>query len=297
MVPVYNRTRYLTQALDSVVDQAFDRGKMQIEIIDNCSTENDVMGLIKVRYGDRISFYRQPKHVSMAENWNACIERAKGTLVHILHDDDIVAHGYYMEIESLARKYPSVSLFATRNFIVDDESLITGVSDRIRELEQPTKTIEPFLYQTPFQCAAVTVRRTAYEVLGGFRPDMGYVVDCEMWARVASSHGAILSPRILASYRIGHDTDTHRVLRSAQGIKDICQLNELFLQRYPSFSMERGRARVSGMAWDQYLKFKRRGDDDAAAANYAMWVQLTPLNKRIARLIDNHITAYIHQMR
>src|SRR5262249_8146765 len=137
LVPVYNRTRYLTDALDSVVAQGFDRSKMQIEVVDNCSTENDVMSLVNRSYGDRISFYRQPKHVSMAQNLNTCIQRARGTFIHILHDDDLVAPGYYTEIETLSHKYPNVGLYATRHFFVDDDSIITGILDRIRELEKP----------------------------------------------------------------------------------------------------------------------------------------------------------------
>jgi len=281
MIPVYNRTRYLTAALDSVVAQAFDRGKMQIEVIDNCSTENDVIGLIKTRYGDRISVYRQPKPVSMAENWNACIERARGALVHILHDDDFVTNGYYTEIESLAHKYPSVNLYATRNFVVDEESIITGVSGRIRELEKPTKAIDSFLYQTPIQCAAVTVRRTAYEALGGFRLDMGFVIDCEMWARVTSSCGAILSPKVLASYRIGDDTDTARLVRTGDNVRDLCRLYEIHSKRYPEFSPKEARQIVFWMAWNQYTRFKILGDEVSAAANYRLWHEVTPLRKQL----------------
>jgi glycosyltransferase involved in cell wall biosynthesis len=302
MVPVCNRTRHLTDALDSVVAQAFDRSKMQIEVVDDSSTENDVMSLIDSSYGDRVSLYRQPKHVSMVENWNTCIQRASGTLIHILHDDDFVAPGYYAEIESLVHQYPNVGLYATRNFFVDDDSIITGVSGRIRELGKPAKAVDSFLYQTPIQCAAVTIRRTAYEALGGFRLDMGYVVDREMWTRVIGSHGAIISPKVLASYRMGNDTETHRVLRTAQGIRDICRLDELFAQRYPSFCKDRGRARVSAMAWEQYLKFTCMGDDAAAAANYEAWAQLTPIGQRVARhweqrYSDSHIMAYIRRAR
>ena len=295
MVPVCNRTRYLTEALDSVVAQAFNRSKMQIEVVDNSSSENYVMSLINRSYGDRVSFYRQSKHVSMAENWNICIQRAKGALIHILHDDDFVAPGYYTEIESLAHKYPNVGLYATRNFFVDDESIITGISGRIRELEKPARAVDSFFYRTPIECAAVTVQRTAYEALGGFRLDMGYVIDCEMWARVTGSHGAIVSPKVLASYRVGIDSDTSRVLRSAQGMWDICRLHELFAQRYPSFRKDEGRSRVSEMVWDQYLKFKSMGDDEATAANYQAWAQLTPTRQRVARRLHSRIMPYIRR--
>jgi glycosyltransferase involved in cell wall biosynthesis len=282
MIPVYNRTRHLAEALDSVLAQGFDRSKMQIEVIDDCSTEMDVGALVEAQYGDRVSFFRQPRRLGLASNWNACIERAKGELVHILHDDDFVATGYYAEIEALARKHPHVGLYATRNFGVDDDSIITWVSNRVRELERPAKAIEPFLYETSIQCAAVTVRRTTYRSLGGFRLDMGYVTDCEMWARVTASHGAIISPKILAAYRMGNGTETRKVLRTAEAIRDISRLNDLMAQRYAGFSVERGRARVSSMAWQYYEHFKRAGDQEAAAANYEAWKQLTPAGIRSA---------------
>ena len=275
MVPVYNRTRYLTEALDSVVAQAPDPSTMQIEVVDNCSTESDVMSFIEGRYGNRVSLYRQSQHVSMAENWNTCIQRAKGSLIYILHDDDFVAPGYYTEIETLANRHPKIGLYATRNFFVDSNSILMSISDRILDLEEPSK-VGPFLYRTPIQCAAVTVRRAAYETVGGFRRDMGYVVDCEMWARVANSLGAIVSPKVLAFYRIGDETDTHRLLRSAQGIRDTRRYYELNSKRYPEFSTEEARERLFWMAWNQYTRFKTLGDEAAAAANYRVWRELTP---------------------
>ncbi|MGP0094556.1 MAG: glycosyltransferase family 2 protein [Xanthobacteraceae bacterium] len=281
MVPVYNRTRYLVEALDSVVSQRVALSSMQIEVVDDCSTEGDVAALIEARYGSRVSYFRQPERRGLAGSWNACIERARGTLIHILHDDDFVAQGYYAEIEALAAEYPGVGLYATRNFFVNSDSIITWVSDRVRELEQPAKMIDPFFYMTPIQCAAVTVRKSAYEVVGCFRLDMGFVTDREMWARLTASHGAVVSPKVLASYRMGDETETRRVLRTAEGIGDICRLNELFAQLYPSFRIQCGRLRVSAMARRQYLDCKRNGDAAAAAANYAMWVKVTPLRQRL----------------
>jgi glycosyltransferase involved in cell wall biosynthesis len=277
MVPVYNRTRYLLQSLDSVVGQAGNRCNMQVEVVDDCSTEADVGSLVRGRYGDRVCIFRQPTRVGMAANWNTCIQRSRGSLIHILHQDDFVEDGYYREIEALANKYPDVGLYATRTFFVDDESIVTGITDRVRELEQPSRAVEPFLYQTPIQCAGVTVRRSSYEVLGGFRLDMGYVTDCEMWARVATSRGAVVSPKIKASYRVGDGTETSRSLRTAEGLKDIARLNELFATKYSSFSVERGRARVSNTAWQLYRRYRAIGDDNAAEANWKVWMQATSL--------------------
>jgi hypothetical protein len=163
------------------------------------------------------------------------------------------------------------------------------ITGRIRELERPARSIEPFLYQTPIQCAGVTVRRTSYEALGGFRLDMGYVTDCEMWARVTAAHGGVVSPKIKASFRIGHGSESNRALRTAEGIKDISRLNDLFAQQYPTFSVERGRARVSEAAWQGYWSYTRKRDNTAASANWEVWAQLTPAHRRLARYVGTYI--------
>src|SRR5262249_23206416 len=94
MIPVYNRTKYLAQALNSVLAQGFDQQEMQVEVVDDCSAEGDSEDVVKAINPKRISFYRQSRRVGMAANWNTCIERARGRLVHILHDDDFVGAGY-----------------------------------------------------------------------------------------------------------------------------------------------------------------------------------------------------------
>jgi glycosyltransferase involved in cell wall biosynthesis len=293
MIPAYNPSQQrLAEALDSVIRHGFDGSKMQIEVVDDCSTAVNVQTLIAERHGETISFHRNPMRRGLAGNWNACIERAKGTLIHILHQDDFVEDGYYTEIEALAAKHPNVGLYATRNFYVDADSIISKVSKRVQELEEPGLNAEPFFYETPIECAAVTVRRTAYQALGDFRLDMGFVTDCEMWARVAARHGAIVSPKIKASFRWGHSSETARVFRTAEGVKDICRLNDLMAQRHPSFCVERGRTRVSDMAWHQYRHFSRLGDDAAAAANYDAWMTVTPLGRRLAYRLDSYLLSY-----
>jgi glycosyltransferase involved in cell wall biosynthesis len=296
MIPVYNRTKYLCDTIDSVLSQGFSERELQIEVIDDCSSQNNPESLVGTKYGKRVSFYRQPQRVGMAANWNACIQRAHGTFIHILHQDDFVAQGYYREIQRLSVTYPEVSLYSTRSFFVDAESIITGVTNRVRELEKPTRSTEPFFYETPILFPGVTVRRSAYEALGGFRLDLGFVTDCEMWARVTGSHGAVVSTKVAAFHRLDNEHETARLARTAEGIRDICHLNELFSRRYPSFCIEQGRARVSMLAWQQYQNFKSLGDEASAAANREMWRQLTPINHRMGRQFANAVRPCVRKL-
>jgi hypothetical protein len=106
-----------------------------------------------------------------------------------------------------------------------------------------------------------------------------------------------VSPKVLASHRQGAGTETRRVLRSSEGVKDICRLNSLFANQHPAFSVERGRARASIVAWGHYLIFKRMGDEEAAAANYDMWKQITPVGQRLSYRFDTYVIAYIRRAR
>ena len=45
--------------------------------------------------GRRVAFYRQPANVGHVRNFNTCIRRARGQLVHLLHGDDAVRPGFY----------------------------------------------------------------------------------------------------------------------------------------------------------------------------------------------------------
>ena len=96
MIPNYNSTRYLKQTLESILVQDPGAEEMQIEIVDNCSTEDDPGRIVaEMGVGDRVQVFRRAEHVGMSANWNTCIERARGQWVHILHSDDTVVVGFY----------------------------------------------------------------------------------------------------------------------------------------------------------------------------------------------------------
>lgn len=57
MIPSYNCTRYLTTTLTSVLCQDPGPLNMQIEVIDDCSTDGDVKLLVDEIGKGRIGFY------------------------------------------------------------------------------------------------------------------------------------------------------------------------------------------------------------------------------------------------
>src|SRR5215208_3279685 len=88
MITTYHCADYLRESLGSVLAQDPGPHLMQIEVVDDHSTNDDPEGVVREVGGGRVSFFRQPENVGHSRNFAACLERARGELVHLLHGDD-----------------------------------------------------------------------------------------------------------------------------------------------------------------------------------------------------------------
>jgi hypothetical protein len=74
--------------------------------------------------------------------------------------------------------------------------------------------VEPLVTAERVQCAAVEVRRSSYEQLGGFNPDLKHALDWAMWIRIASKFPFFYEPKILACWRSHSGATTSRQIRT-----------------------------------------------------------------------------------
>jgi glycosyltransferase involved in cell wall biosynthesis len=204
MIPTYNGDPHLIDTLECVLAQDPGPDEMQIEVVDDRSTRGDPEALTRKVGGDRVSFFRQPANLGHSGNFNTCIRRARGEVVHILHDDDRVRPGFYERLGAPLRDDPSLGGAFTRNIYADADGHWRSFSPVERS---SAGIIEDWLFRiasgqrttTP----AVVVRRSVYEALGGF--DQSVRVggeDWEMWVRIATRYPVWFEPEPLAVYRM-----------------------------------------------------------------------------------------------
>ena len=219
MIPTYNRTKYLDQTLKSVLEQP-DSDKMQIEVIDNCSTQDDPEAVVRKIGQNRISFYRQAKNVGLVANLTTCIQRARGHLIHILHDDDVVLPGFYNHLQKAFEK-PTVGAAFCHYAYVDEENR----QRYLPMLERSTPGIlsnwlERIAVKQLIQPPAIVVRRSVYEKLGGFHPELIYTNDWEMSKRIAAHYSVWYEPQTLAHYRVHSSSATSDSVKSGENVID-----------------------------------------------------------------------------
>ena len=264
MIPTYNCAIYLEQTLISVLKQDSGEDMMQIEVVDDCSTD-DPYEVVKRIGGGRVKFCKQPINVGAVNNFNLCIERAKGEFVHILHGDDLVLHGFYDQIDFLIKHNLDCYLYATRSNYINEINEIIGVSPLIETLRTVSKNNTSMFYTTPIQFASVVLRRSFYDQNEKFDTSLIHTADVDMWARAIYKGGGIVSTHIFSSYRIFLGNDSSKLERSADNLKDLLRLCEKFDAHYPTFNKKIFKKMLASNAINQYFKFFKINDIVAMA--------------------------------
>jgi glycosyltransferase involved in cell wall biosynthesis len=257
MIPTYNCSAFLRQTLESVLQQAPGPEKMQIEVIDDASTDADIEQLVADIGKGRIGFFRQPVNQGSLRNFETCLNRSKGEWVHILHGDDVVNKGFYNEIESLFLAYPEAGAAYTgfwhvneageerypNEFVLSEPGII---NDWLTIIAQGQKLQPP----------AIVVKRSVYEKLGGFF-GVHYGEDWEMWVRIAANYPMAHSPERLAQYRVHSNNISSRYFLSGQHIKDIAFVIKT-IQQYLPPDQRKKLINSAKRNWSQY--FARTSD-------------------------------------
>ncbi|GAO45202.1 glycosyltransferase family 2 protein [Flavihumibacter petaseus] len=221
MIPAYNCIQYIQQTIESVLSQDLGVDQMQIEVVDDASTDGDLEQLVKNIGNGRVNYFRQPENKGSLRNFETCLQRATGEYVHLLHGDDLVMDGYYKEMEMLFEAHGHIGSAFCRNSFVDRNGTETGRTKLL--LQNPgilPNWLEKISRAVYCQPPAVTVKRSVYEELGGFFGGH-YGEDWEMWCRIAAHYPVGYSPVCLAKYRSHPRNISNKSHRTGQSLKDI----------------------------------------------------------------------------
>ena len=121
LIPVYNRERYVSEAIQSSLCQGYKN--IEVVIVDNASTDsswNIIQGFAEV--DSRIKAFRNLANVGPVRNWLRCIEEASGEFGKILWSDDLIAPDFIERTLPLLNKdvgfvFTAVNIFSDDNFL------------------------------------------------------------------------------------------------------------------------------------------------------------------------------------
>lgn len=240
MIPTHEPKLYLVAALRSVLQQDLGPKEMQIAVVDDAS-HADVRSLIdQADAGGRVELYTCTANRGISENWNECLRLAKGRIIHLLHQDDLIADGFYRRMLPSFTRQPQLGMAFCRHAFIDSQGRRTRLSHREKWFAGVLDSwLERIATKQRIQCPAVLVRRSAYEIVGGYRSDLRYALDWEMWVRIAAHYKVWYEPKVLASYRRHEENESAR-LQSAGNIgRDIVRAIEIIGSHLPDSNRDR----------------------------------------------------------
>jgi glycosyltransferase involved in cell wall biosynthesis len=238
MIPAYNCSVYLKDAILSVLQQ--DRGteNMQIEVVDDASSDANVADLVADVGRGRVRYFRQPQNVGSLRNFETCINRATGHYVHLMHGDDRLKPGFYNALEGLLKKYPDAGAAFCAFDMIREDGLLLGSSHK--EANEPgilSNWLRRIAAEPRLQYVCMVVKREVYEKLGSFYL-VHYGEDWEMWTRIAKHYPVAYTPQVLTEYRVQYNSITSNSFLTGQNVKDMAKVIEKNVAHLPEEDRE-----------------------------------------------------------
>jgi glycosyltransferase involved in cell wall biosynthesis len=221
VIPVYNRREYLRQAIASCLKQT--AREFEIIVSDDCSSED--LRLVTASFGDsRVKYYRSGSRLGAARNHQHAVSLSSGVYVIALHSDDLLLPeclemaGAALDINAAAAAvyFPCIYLSGLK---VNGFSLVPMVRFADGGTFRKNPWLEQYSGVNPSCCL---FRRTAFDLIGGYRTSLRFAYDWEIYMRFMERGGVIFLSQVLSIYR-QHEEQAIRT-SSLDGLRDMLDL-------------------------------------------------------------------------
>ena len=261
-IPTYNYAGYLAETIESVLQQHF--ADFELIIIDDNSTD-DTRAVVE-RYAEkdpRIRFSVNPKNLGMVQNWNLCLERARGEYIKFVFGDDLLSSPDTLgRMAALLDGDSSVSLACSARNFIDERS-------RVLKVESHFATGSHVGTEVICTCLAkkenlvgepsVVMFRKA-QATRGFRVNYRQIVDLEMWFHLLEQGSLAYIDEPLCSFRVHDEQQTAKNRENLADIYDYFYLIDDYLCKdyivMPAFMKQFVRFDNSYAIWKQYKRKK-----------------------------------------
>lgn len=236
MIPTYNCVNYLRETLTSVLAQDPGQELMQIEVVDDHSTKDDPEAVVQELGGGRVKFYRQPQNVGHVKNFQTCLERSQGRLIHLLHGDDCVLNNFYSKMQQAFDINSEIGAAFCRHIFMDERGHWQSISSLLQsESGILNNWLERIIVKQYIQTPSIVVRRDVYERLSGFDRRLLYYEDWEMWVRIAAHYPVYYEAEPLAAYRLHSNSNSGRNVRTGENVRDVRRGLEIVQSYLPNY--------------------------------------------------------------
>lgn len=178
ILPTYNRVDKLQRAIQSILEQTYT--DYEIVVINDCSSDGTELYLSQYLENPKFVIIHNEKNLRLQKSLNKAVRHASGSYLARLDDDD-----YWTDSQKLEKQVqalddnPELGLIGTY-YTCDKEKVSYPLTDN--------EIRNQMLFRCPFRHSTIIMTRKAYDLAGGYREDLGYIEDWDMWMKIGKDH-------------------------------------------------------------------------------------------------------------
>ena len=237
IIPVYNGSDFLRQAVNSALGQTYTN--IEVIIVNDGSNDNGKTEEVALSYGKRVR-YLCKENGGVASALNFGISQMKGEYFSWLsHDDMYTPDKIEVELGLIEDKENAI---ACCNVSLVDES---GKLIRNNYMNQrKTRSIRCFMAldtDTGINGCALLIPKTAFELCGYFREELRCTQDYDMWVRLSEKYRFVFSEKqmVLSRQHPAQDSKTKAKICTQEADKLHSNiLRDISLEEFSTFESD-----------------------------------------------------------
>ena len=230
-IPTYNRA---AGNLRKVIERSLNQTYRNVEVIvsDNCSSD-ETPELVRSIEDTRLRYFRQEANIGPNNNFNYCLNQARGEYFLLFHDDDMIDEDFVEACISTLKPGQSVGAVFTGVRIIDTYDNVKEEHRNRATAQSPTDFIRGWYKGTTALYLCSTLYNTAkLKEIGGFRSKKNLFDDLVPTFTLVAKYGRADVAGIKAGFR-RHSSNRGATVPIADWVEDSLYLLDVLCQLLP----------------------------------------------------------------
>lgn len=211
IIPVYNGSNYLKEAINSALNQTYDN--FEIIVINDGSNDDGKTEDICYQYKDEITYYYK-ENGGISSALNMGVEKMNGKYFSWLsHDDLYHEKKLEIQIDILAKYNFESNMMASANFDLinaNGEVIRKGRNNKARVLL--SNEFFDFLHKNSINGCGLLIPKNLILTINKFKTEFKYIQDFVAWSNMALNKAVLIdSGKVLTSTRIHGEQQTIKI--------------------------------------------------------------------------------------
>lgn len=218
IIPAYNCSRYVREAIDSVLAQTFT--DFELVVVNDTSTDDTPAVLAEYERQGKIRVVTHEKNRGLSAARNSGIRVARGRYVTFLDADDVWRPEKLAWQMRILRDHPDLMLLGNeeQNFFDGEPYRLPPMPEQPRP--RPVQWEALLFSRCGLSPSNAIMRKECFEAVGGFDETLRSAEDRDQWLRIVRRFPAMVDPAVVNAYRLHHNN----MSANPQRMKDNKQL-------------------------------------------------------------------------